>query len=55
MKASMLRWITADKAGLRRVWTSTATANQYMADVNHRLGFATVRRYSVMNRELAGL
>ena len=55
MKALMLRWITADNAGLRRVWTSTAIANQYMADVNHRLGFATVRRYSVMNRELAGL
>ncbi|QUQ67589.1 GNAT family N-acetyltransferase [Kutzneria sp. CA-103260] len=55
MKAHMLCWITADKAGLRRVWTSTATANQYMADVNHRLGFATVRRYSVVNRELAGL
>jgi mycothiol synthase len=55
MKASMLRWITADKAELRRVWTSTATANQYMADVNHRLGFATVRRYSVVNRELDGL
>ncbi|MFI9388290.1 GNAT family N-acetyltransferase [Kutzneria sp. NPDC052558] len=55
MKAAMLRWITADKAGLRRVWTSTAVANQYMADVNHRLGFATVRRYSVVNRELAGL
>lgn len=55
MKALMLRWITADKAGLRRVWTSTAIANQHMADVNHRLGFATVRRYSVVNRELAGL
>ena len=55
MKASMLRWITADNAELRRVWTSTATANQYMADVNHRLGFATVRRYSLVNRELAGL
>ena len=55
MKALMLRWITADKVGLRRVWTSTAIANQYMADVNHRLGFATVRRYSVVNRELAGL
>jgi GNAT superfamily N-acetyltransferase len=55
MKAAMLRWITADKADLRRVWTSTAVANQYMADVNHRLGFATVRRYSVVNRELDGL
>jgi len=55
MKAAMLRWITADKADLRRVWTSTATANQYMADVNHRLGFATVRRYSLVNRELEGL
>jgi mycothiol synthase len=55
MKALMLRWITADKAGLRRVWTSTAVANQHMADVNHRLGFATVRRYCVVNRELAGL
>jgi len=55
MKALMLRWITADKTALRRVWTSTASANQYMADVNHRLGFATVRRYSVVNRELAGL
>ncbi|GAA3437519.1 GNAT family N-acetyltransferase [Kutzneria kofuensis] len=55
MKASMLRWITADKPDVQRVWTSTAVANQYMADVNHRLGFATVRRYSVVNRELAGL
>ncbi|MEV6603802.1 GNAT family N-acetyltransferase [Kutzneria sp. NPDC051319] len=55
MKAAMLRWITADNPSLRRVWTSTATANQYMADVNHRLGFATVRRYSVVNRDLEGL
>jgi mycothiol synthase len=55
MKASMLRWITADRLELRRVWTSTAAANQYMADVNHRLGFATMRRYCVVNRELAGL
>jgi RimJ/RimL family protein N-acetyltransferase len=55
MKAAMLRWITADRPELRRVWTSTAAANQYMADVNHRLGFATMRRYCVVNRPLAGL
>jgi GNAT superfamily N-acetyltransferase len=55
MKAAMLRWITADRPGLKRVWTSTAAANHHMADVNHRLGFATVRRHSVVSRELEGL
>lgn len=55
MKAAMLRWITADQPSLRQVWTSTAATNQYMADVNHRLGFATIRRYRVVNRDLAGL
>ncbi|MEV6603803.1 GNAT family N-acetyltransferase [Kutzneria sp. NPDC051319] len=55
MKADMLRWITADKDDLEQVWTSTGVANTHMADVNHRLGFATVRRYSVVNRDLEGL
>jgi hypothetical protein len=54
MKAAMPRWITADQPDPRRMLTSTAIANQYMADVNHRLGSATVRRYTV-NRDLAGV
>ena len=55
MKAAMLRWFTADKDGLEQVWTSTGGANTHMADVNHRLGFETVRRFGVVSRELAGL
>ena len=55
MKAAMLRWFTADKDGLQQVWTSTGAVNTHMADINHRLGFKTVRRFSVVSRELAGL
>ncbi|MFI5610612.1 GNAT family N-acetyltransferase [Amycolatopsis sp. NPDC051903] len=52
MKAAMLRWFTADKREAEQVWTSTGAANTHMADVNHRLGFTTVRRFSVVSREL---
>jgi len=52
MKAAMLRWFTADKAEAEQVWTSTGAANTHMADVNHRLGFEMVRRFSVVSREL---
>lgn len=55
MKAAMLRWFIADKPAVRQVWTSTGASNTHMAEVNHRLGFATRGRYSVVNRELAGL
>ncbi|AHH98918.1 hypothetical protein GCM10010174_47960 [Kutzneria viridogrisea] len=30
-------------------------SKQYLADINHCLGFATVRRHSVVDRELDGL
>lgn len=52
MKASMLRWFTADKDEVEQVWTATAVVNTHMAEVNHRLGFETVRRFSVVSREL---
>jgi len=49
MKAELLRWFTADHAGLMQAWTRTAAANTYMADVNHRLGFETVGRYGAVS------
>lgn len=52
MKAAMLRWFTADKVEAELVSTFTGASNTHMADVNHRLGFETVRRFSVVNREL---
>jgi GNAT superfamily N-acetyltransferase len=52
MKAELLRWFTADYDGLKQVWTRTAAVNKHMADVNHRLGFATVGRYGVVRRDL---
>jgi GNAT superfamily N-acetyltransferase len=52
MKAAMLRWFTADKIEAELVSTFTGASNTHMADVNHRLGFETVRRFSVVNREL---
>lgn len=55
MKAAMLHWVTVDVAGLTEVRTATGAANTHMAGVNHRLGFRTVRRSRVVNRELDGL
>jgi mycothiol synthase len=52
MKAELLRWFTNDRDGLEQVWTRTAAVNTHMADVNHRLGFATVGRYGVVRRDL---
>jgi GNAT superfamily N-acetyltransferase len=52
MKTAMLRWFTADKAEAKQVWTSTGAANTHMAEVNHRLGFKTMRQFSVVSREL---
>ncbi|MFC0540211.1 GNAT family N-acetyltransferase [Kutzneria chonburiensis] len=48
MKAELLRWFTAEHGALEQAWTRTAAANTYMADVNHRLGFATVGRYGAV-------
>ncbi|MFD2472304.1 GNAT family N-acetyltransferase [Amycolatopsis silviterrae] len=52
MKSEMLRWFTADRPGAEQVWTATGAGNTHMIEVNHRLGFATVRTGSVVNREL---
>ncbi|MFC0432444.1 GNAT family N-acetyltransferase [Kutzneria buriramensis] len=55
LKGAMLRWVRADTGGLKQVWTGTGAANTHMIDVNHRLGYRTVRRFSAVSRELAGL
>jgi len=52
MKAAMLRWFTADHDDLAEVWTSTGADNTHMVAVNHRLGFKTARRFSVVSREI---
>ncbi|WP_406632311.1 GNAT family N-acetyltransferase [Amycolatopsis sp. WGS_07] len=52
MKSAMLRWFTADRPDAEQVWTATGAGNTHMIEVNHRLGFATVRTGSVVNREL---
>lgn len=52
MKSAMLRWFTADRPEAKQVWTATGAGNTHMIEVNHRLGFATVRTGSVANREL---
>ncbi|WP_370937013.1 GNAT family N-acetyltransferase [Amycolatopsis sp. cg13] len=52
MKAEMLRWFTADRPDAAQVWTSTGAGNTHMIEVNHRLGFATERKFSVVSRSL---
>ncbi|MET9263898.1 GNAT family N-acetyltransferase [Amycolatopsis sp. NPDC004079] len=52
MKAAMLRWFTADRVDAAQVWTATGAGNTHMIEVNHRLGFATERAFSVVSRSL---
>lgn len=44
VKAGMLRHLAADRPAVERVLTSTASSNTHMIDVNHAVGFETVRR-----------
>lgn len=43
---------SADKTGLRQVWTITGATNKHMIDVNRRLGFETTGSYGVVSRDL---
>lgn len=43
MKAAMMRWLTAERPALERVWTVTAEENTYMIDVNQAVGYHTAR------------
>jgi len=52
MKAAMLRWFTADYDGLADVTTYTGAANVHMVEVNHRLGYETVRHANAVGRAL---
>ncbi|QUQ67588.1 GNAT family N-acetyltransferase [Kutzneria sp. CA-103260] len=52
MKAAMLRWFTADRDGLREIWTNTGADNTHMVEVNLRLGFETARRSNVVSLRL---
>jgi GNAT superfamily N-acetyltransferase len=43
VKAAMMRWIGTDQPAVERIFTSTADTNIHMININHALGYATVR------------
>ncbi|MFC8721629.1 GNAT family N-acetyltransferase [Kitasatospora sp. NPDC057198] len=43
MKGAMMRWLADERPDLERVLTTTATANTFMIDINHSLGYHTAR------------
>ncbi|RKT54231.1 GNAT family N-acetyltransferase [Saccharothrix australiensis] len=55
VKARMMRWLLADRPNLERVYTGTGVENVHMQQVNHQLGFSTVRTMIAVNQEITRL
>lgn len=55
VKAGMMRWLLADRPGLERVYTGTSADNSHMINVNHQLGYTTVRTMIVVNSAVSSL
>lgn len=43
LKAAMMKWLVTERSGIARVSTTTDASNSHMIEVNHQLGYRTLR------------
>jgi mycothiol synthase len=52
VKTRMLRWLTAERPDLERIYTSSAASNAHMLRVNRALGFTIHRGVLVFEQSV---
>lgn len=55
VKAHMIRWLVAERPGLRRISTTTGVENAHMIRVNRELGFSSLPAVIAVQQDLGSL
>ncbi|MFD8478183.1 GNAT family N-acetyltransferase [Kitasatospora sp. NPDC059673] len=55
VKAAMMRWLADERPDVERIFTTTATTNTFMIDINHSLGYRTARTMNWVETTTADL